>query len=255
MPRALITGANRGLGLETARQLVARGFDVLVAARNQADAERAARSVGEGATPVHLDVTSAESTATLAASLSSEPPLDALINNAGVALDGFDVEVAMRTLEVNYRGPIRVTDALLPRLSPTANIVMVSSGMGELSSVSPELREELLDPELEREDLDDVVAMFLEAVRRGTEDLGGWPASAYRVSKAALNAFTRILDRELDPHQRVNAVCPGWVRTRMGGASAARSEAEGASGIVWAATLPPDGPSGGFFRDGKPIPW
>ena len=97
---------------------------------------------------------------------------------------------------------------------------------------------------------------FVRDVTDGTYRQAGWPQSAYKVSKASLNALTRILAVELAPRRiTVNAVCPGWVRTDMGGRSAPRSVAEGAASIVWAATLAANGPTGGFFRDGKPIPW
>jgi NAD(P)-dependent dehydrogenase (short-subunit alcohol dehydrogenase family) len=132
---------------------------------------------------------------------------------------------------------------------------MVSSGMGELSRFSAELRRRFLDPALTREALDELVREFLAEVAADRPGLGGFPRNAYSVSKAALNAFTRILSRELEPGQRVNAVCPGWVRTRMGGSSATRSLEQGAKGIVWAATLGPNGPNGRFFRDARPIDW
>jgi NAD(P)-dependent dehydrogenase (short-subunit alcohol dehydrogenase family) len=98
---------------------------------------------------------------------------------------------------------------------------------------------------------------FVDDVRRGTYREAGWPGSAYRVSKACLNALTRILAVELAPRRiKVNAVCPGGVKTDMGGASATRSSIpDGAASIVWAATLGKDGPTGGFFRDGRPIAW
>src|SRR5690606_15592727 len=109
------------------------------------------------------------------------------------------------------------------------------------------------DPTLDRARLDALVDEFVARVEKG--DLGGWPRNAYSVSKAALNAFARIAARELGPGRHVNAVCPGWVRTRMGGPAASRSLEQGARGIVWAATLGPEGPTGGFFRDGERIEW
>jgi NAD(P)-dependent dehydrogenase (short-subunit alcohol dehydrogenase family) len=162
--------------------------------------------------------------------------------------------VAERTLETNFRGAVRVTEAFRARLTSSANIVMVSSGMGELRNFSPELRRRLLDPLLTFEVLDELARDFVERVRSGG-DIGGFPRNAYSVSKAALNAFVRLLSRELPSGQRVNAVCPGWVRTRMGGAGASRTVEKGASGIVWAATLEDGGPNGGFFRDSRPIDW
>ena len=251
-PVALVTGANRGLGFEAARLLLLRGWSVLVAARDRESGNEAVEALGKGARFVALDVTDRESVTALSKQL--DGPLSALVNNAGSSFDGFDVGVARRTLEVNYRGPVRVTDTLADKLAPGANVVMVSSAMGELSRFSPELGRRFLDPALGRVELAALVSEFVERVGRG--ELGGFPRNAYSVSKAALNAFTRIAARELAPKGvRVNAVCPGWVRTRMGGKSAPRSLEQGAGGIVWAATLGERGPSGGFFRDGRAIDW
>jgi NAD(P)-dependent dehydrogenase (short-subunit alcohol dehydrogenase family) len=255
MARALVTGANRGLGLEAARQLLARGHEVWIAARDGAAADAQARSLGRGARPLALDVTDAQSIERAEAELAPEVRLDALVNNAGTSFDGFDADIAFRTIDTNYRGAVRVTDAFARRLAPNASIVMVSSGMGELSGTSPELRQRLLDPALTRAELDALVDDFVARVRLGARELGGLPRNAYSVSKIALNAFTRVLSRELPRGQRVNAVCPGWVRTRMGGAAASRSVERGADGIVWAATLGADGPNGGFFRDRRAIEW
>jgi NAD(P)-dependent dehydrogenase (short-subunit alcohol dehydrogenase family) len=228
---ALVTGANRGLGLETARQLHALGWTVALCARDPRAAEdAAARLGGDRALPLPLDVRDAASCAATAASLrASHGRLDALVQNAGVILDGWEDSTGLRsdpatvaaTFDTNALGALRVAQAFLPLLLEGGGgaLVHVSSGMGALS------------------------------------DMGGGMV-AYRLSKSALNALTRVLHAE---HRgqglRVNSVCPGWVRTDMGGASAPRSVEEGARGIVWAATLPPDGPSGGFFRDGRPIDW
>jgi NAD(P)-dependent dehydrogenase (short-subunit alcohol dehydrogenase family) len=255
MPTALVTGANRGLGLETARQLSARGFDVIVTARHGADGARAARELGARASALTLDVADRASIERAVRSLAPDLLLDALVNNAGTSLDGFDGEVAAATIETNYRGAVRVTDALLGRLARNANIVMVSSGMGELHHAAPELGRRLLDPSLTRSALDELVDDFVTHVRDGARDLAGWPRNAYSVSKIALNAFTRLLAPSLREGRRVNAVCPGWVRTRMGGSAASRSVERGAAGIVWAATLGADGPNGGFFRDAHAIDW
>jgi NAD(P)-dependent dehydrogenase (short-subunit alcohol dehydrogenase family) len=252
MATALVTGANRGIGFEVARQLVARDWDVLVAARDRESGPRAASTLGPRARFVELDVADPASVAALAAVL-EDTELAALVNNAGASFDGFDAGVVDRTLNVNFRGPVRVTEALLPRLAPDASIVMVSSGMGELARFSPELARRFLEPKLNREALDRLLAEFRSRVVAG--GLGGFPRSAYGVSKAALNAYTRILARELRAGRRVNAVCPGWVRTRMGGQGAARSVEQGAKGIVWAATLQAGAANGGFFRDGQAIDW
>lgn len=254
MPTALVTGANRGLGLETCRQLLARGYDVLVAARDVQAARDTAEQLGAAARPIALDVTDATSVERAAAEIEAGPKLNALVNNAGVALDGFDIDVVERTLAVNAHGAARVTDALLPQLDSEANVVMVSSGMGELSAAAPALQRTLLEPTLDRKRLFTLLDDFAAAVRANESDLRGWPRSAYRSSKIALNALARIYAKE-HPAMRINAVCPGWVRTRMGGASAARGVEKGAKSIVWAATLEAGAPSGGFFRDGQAIDW
>jgi NAD(P)-dependent dehydrogenase (short-subunit alcohol dehydrogenase family) len=135
------------------------------------------------------------------------------------------------------------------------SVVMVSSGLGEVSCLAPLLRKRFVSPGLARDELVALVRSFVRDVETGRHTEAGWPSSAYQVSKVGLNALTRVLARELAPRRvRVNAVCPGWVRTDMGGAGATRSVEDGATSIVWAAALE-DGPTGGFFRDGRPIPW
>ncbi|HEY0466713.1 MAG TPA: SDR family NAD(P)-dependent oxidoreductase, partial [Polyangiaceae bacterium] len=206
-----------------------------------------------------LDVANAATVSAFARRMASEPPIAALVNNAGASFPGFDAEVAARTLESNYRGPIRVIDALWSSLAPDAKIVMVSSGMGELGNFSAALQRRLLSAELTRAQVEEMALEFVSAVTRGKHTAAGFPSNAYSVSKALLNAFTRVLAREITSSgsaRRVNAVCPGWVKTRMGGSAAPRSLEEGASGIVWAATLSgDDAPNGSFFRDGKAIAW
>jgi NAD(P)-dependent dehydrogenase (short-subunit alcohol dehydrogenase family) len=252
---ALVTGANRGLGRETCRQLLELGFRVIATARNEREGEAVARELGTGAEFQKLDVTDAASVNGLAKSLSERhTTLDVLVNNAGIALDGFDADVAKRTLDVNFFGPMRVTDALLPLVRDGGRIVMVSSGMGEVSSLSAALRERVLSPALTRDELVELMNRFVRDVELGVHTDAGWPSSAYRVSKVGLNALARLLAREQASRNiKVNAVCPGWVRTDMGGRSATRSVEKGAASIVWAATRAEG--SGGFFRDGKPIAW
>jgi len=262
---AVVTGGNRGIGLETCRQLAARGLRVLIACRDPERATDAVAAVAAAAPPgagggveaARLDVADPASVADLAGRLTAEGvSIGALVNNAGVSLHGFDAGVAERTLQTNFFGAARVTDALAPLVARGGRIVMVSSGMGELRIVAPPLRERFLAPDLDRAGLDALARAFVDDVRAGEHAHRGWPSSAYGVSKVALNALVRILAPALRPRGvLVNAVCPGWVRTDMGGASASRSVQQGARGVVWAATLPPDGPSGGFFRDGKPIDW
>ena len=257
---ALVTGANRGLGLETCRQLGERGYRVVLTARNRRDGKAAAAELARSGVVADfrpLDVDDAASARALADGLAVEGRhLDVLVNNAGISRDGFDETVARETIDTNFFGPMRVTDAVQARLRHGSNIVMVSSGAGELSGFSASLRQAILDRALTRERLVEMMETFIAAVATGAYRRDGWPGSAYKVSKAGLNALTRILAHELAPRRiRVNAVCPGWVKTDMGGAHASRSLAEGARSIVWAAVLGADGPTGGFFRDGRSIPW
>ena len=227
---ALVTGGNRGIGLEVCLQLAGAGFIVLLTARDARKANAAAdalRSAGR-VDPLVMDVDDANSIANAAAEVANQyERLDALINNAGINYDTWEtVENAdingtvIETITTNLLGPWRVCQAFLPllRKSRAGRIVNVSSESGSLAHMS-----------------------------------AGPPA--YQVTKAALNALTRTLAGELRGSRiLVNSVCPGWVATDMGGAGGRPVEA-GAAGIVWAATLPNGGPTGGFFRDGKPLPW
>ncbi|ATB31049.1 SDR family oxidoreductase [Melittangium boletus] len=256
---ALVTGGNRGIGFEVCRQLGQRGMRVLLSARDIAEGARATaalRDEGLEVTFEPLDVTSQESIARLADRLGrQELRLAALVNNAGVSLDGFDADVAERTLAVNFFGALHVTERLLPLMAEHGRIVMVSSGLGVLEGLAPPLRQRI-DPPSSKEDVSAFLRAFIADVRDGQHEPRGWPGSAYRVSKLGLNALTRLLADELRPrHLLVNAVTPGWVKTRMGGERASRGVEEGADTLVWAATLPPGGPTGRFFRDRHAIAW
>ncbi len=255
---ALVTGANRGLGLETCRQLAQRDIRVVLTSRDPSTGERAAATLrSDGLEVVYhpLDVTDPTAATRLAETVKAEyGSLDVLVNNAGVALNGFDADVVRQTLAVNFFGAVQVTDAFVPVMGNTGRIVMVSSGMGELSCLSRALRRRFDDTQLTCDTLHELMRTFVDDVETGRYRKQGWPGSAYRVSKVGLNAFTRILAGELSNTEiRVNAVCPGWVRTDMGGRTASRSVASGAKGIVWAATSATE--SGGFFRDGQAIAW
>ncbi|MFD9127239.1 SDR family oxidoreductase [Kitasatospora sp. NPDC059571] len=226
-PVALVTGAARGIGRETARQLAARGHTVLVCARRTEDAVRAAGAMPGTALPHRLDITDRDGVQRLARTVEAEfGRLDVLVNNAAVNYDtgaraaDADLDEVRRTLETNLFGAWLTAEAFLPllRRSRHPRLVNVSSEAGSLAGMG-----------------------------------GGTPA--YGISKAALNALTRKLADELRPDGvLVNAVCPGWVATDMGGPGG-RPVADGAAGVVWAATLPDSGPTGGFFRDGRPLPW
>jgi NAD(P)-dependent dehydrogenase (short-subunit alcohol dehydrogenase family) len=219
MPAALVTGANRGIGLEVARQLAARGFTVIAGAREPARMP----SVDGDVRPVRLDVTDEASIGAVRRDLDA---LDVVVNNAAIHYDTWqrvltaDLDVVREALETNTLGPWRIAIAFadLLRATPHGRLVNVSSGAGSLTGMGD-----------------------------------GHPA--YSISKAALNALTLMLASALRRDGvLVNAVCPGWVATDMGGPGG-RPVAAGAAGIVWAATLPDGGPTGGFFRDGRPIAW
>jgi NAD(P)-dependent dehydrogenase (short-subunit alcohol dehydrogenase family) len=229
---ALVTGANRGLGFETSRQLLAKGLTVILAGRDDAALERARRTLAEPAREramtVRLDVTDTESIAAAQRTVSKTVgSVDVLVNNAAVLL--FEEEDVLsipedayrRTFETNLFGAVEVCRAFVPAmaLARYGRIVNVSSGAGQLATMSAY-------------------------------------APAYSMSKAALNAFTRILAHSYrDTGVLANAVDPGWVRTDMGGPSAPRTAQQGADTIVWLATLPDDGPTGGFFRDRRAVEW
>jgi len=257
-PTALVTGANRGLGLETCNQLHAQGLRIILTSRDPKEGIAASRKLdpeGKDVLYHQLDVTDRGSILSLAKDLPGlAPRLDVLVNNAGIGSWGSDLRKSVHTIETNYVGSRNVTDALLPFLPDGGRVVNVSSGLGELSYLGRELRSRFADPSLTRPELDSLVSSYRSALEAGKGKADGWP-SAYSVSKIALNAHTRILARELLPRRiSVNAVCPGWVRTDMGGPGASRSVPVGARSIVLAATILGDA-TGDFYRDGKRIPW
>ena len=252
---AVVTGANRGIGKAVARQLRETGFRVIATARRADQAD--ALGLELGVEPAILDVTNEQSIAELGEKLAATS-LDALVNNAGASFDGFDEGVARRTLAANFFGARNVTQALLPLLATSARIVMVSSGAGALGTLGDPIRRKLGRLDLDDKELLELAEQYPSEVARGVHERRGWPSNAYKVSKALLNAYTRLLAERLRSNPRgilVNAVCPGWVRTDMGGSAAPRPVDQGARGVVWAARLPPGGPSGGFFRDGRRIDW
>ncbi len=254
---ALVTGGNRGIGREICRQLGERGYHVLLAARNAAESVAVARELALEFTP--LDVTSQASIDRLAESLGRRKlGLDVLVHNAGVMFRRFDAEVARETLAVNFDGPNNLTTALLPHLRPHARIVIVSSGLGDRSVLGPQLRPRFADGALDRAALTTLMHDFVARVAAGDHEAAGWLANAYAVSKIGASMLAQTLARELagDPRQlRINALCPGWVKTAMGGEGAEREVAEGADTAVWLATQGPEGPNGGFFRDRAPASW
>jgi NAD(P)-dependent dehydrogenase (short-subunit alcohol dehydrogenase family) len=230
MPTALVTGAARGIGREVARQLAAQGYAVLVTARSLDAATAAATEVG--GTPLALDVTDPVSVAAAAEAAAERGGLDVLVNNAAAFADWqetaltADLDGLEPVWQTNVVGPWRLAQAFAEQLRASGHgrLVNVTSGAGSHGD-----------------------AQF---------GLAAGPGSAsYAVTKAAANALTRKLAGAL-PEVRVNAVDPGLTATAPGMEEmGARPVAEGAASVVWAATLPDDGPTGGFFRDGQPFPW
>jgi NAD(P)-dependent dehydrogenase (short-subunit alcohol dehydrogenase family) len=223
----VVTGGNRGIGLEVCRQLAELDYDVVLGSRDAEKGERAANSLPGSVTACPLDVADQTSVDAAAGWVAERyGRCDALVNNAAIEYDtderavDADLDRVHQAFETNLFGAWRTALALLDllRASPHGRIVNVSSEGGSLASMG-----------------------------------GGTPA--YNTTKAALNALTRTLAAELRPDGvLVNAICPGWTATDMGG-HGGRPVEEGAATVVWAVTLPDDGPTGGFFRDGRPIPW
>jgi NAD(P)-dependent dehydrogenase (short-subunit alcohol dehydrogenase family) len=229
MKTVLITGANRGIGFETARQLAARGFHVIIGARSGQAGEKALRDLqafGKASLLV-VDVSSSKAIASAASKFGVNGQLDVLINNAGIYPDeGISILTVSReqlatTFQTNTFGPVEMAQAFLPYLkkSPAARVVNISSGYGQLDGLSASV-------------------------------------PSYCLSKLALNGVTIMLAQALKEHGiAVNSMCPGWVRTNMGGSTAPRSVEQGADTAVWLAAEADHKLTGKFFRDRKEIPW
>jgi NAD(P)-dependent dehydrogenase (short-subunit alcohol dehydrogenase family) len=226
---ALVTGGNRGIGREVCRQLAHRGLRVVLASRCQSDGEQAARELWSDCAAdvvvVPLDVSDPASIAACTEELTGrDVQVDVLANNAAICPEGrvldLDHDTAEKALRTNLGGPFWLIRAFVPD--------MVRRGYGRVVNVSSEW---------------------------GSFGGGLGGPCGYSLTKAALNALAVKLAQEVSGDIKVNAACPGWVRTRMGGAGAPRGVEQGAETIVWLATLSPDGVSGGFFRDKQLIPW
>jgi len=254
MGRVLVTGGNRGLGLETCRQLSQLGFEVLLAARDEQAGQAAARSLGSGKVrALQLDVSDARSVDRVARFLADQACSWMLGQQRGGVAPRHQPRHRPGHLEVNYYGVVRVTDALLTSLAPSANVVMVSSGMGELSGFGEALRARLTDPELGREGLDALAQECLSGVSEDSLSARGFRktcTACRRPYSTPSRASSATSSQEHAPYQRR---VPRLGTDADGRDQAPRSVEEGAKGIVWAATLGEDGPHGGFFRDGMPI--
>ena len=229
---ALVSGGNRGIGLEICRRLAKDGLSVVLTARDAAKGKAAARALldeGLNLDFQRLDVTSCRSIRSCVSAVAERHGrIDVLVNNAGVLLDprgsrflDTKLETYRDTLEANLFGPLQLAQAVIPLMKANryGRIVNLSSGLGQLSEME-----------------------------QGTP--------AYRISKTALNALTRILAAEFRENNiLVNSMCPGWTRTGMGGEGAPRTPQQAADTALWLATLPDDGPTGGFFRDREAIEW
>jgi len=236
---ALVTGANRGLGFEIARQLADLGITVIIGSRDLEKGEAAAESLANDRRMVHnrhLDVTQATTIqAAIGSIIDQYGRLDILVNNAGIMIDSettileLDLTMFQNTLETNALGPLLLCQACIPYMQENnyGRIVNVASTLGSLTDIATP---------------DSAYSVIL--------------SPAYRLSKTLLNGLTVLIAKELrETNILVNSACPGWVRTRLGGDQAPLMPAQGAETPVWLATLPDDGPRGGFFREKRPIPW
>lgn len=229
---AVVTGGNKGIGFEICRQLAGRGLRVVLTSRDADRGRGAHQQLTDGGADVvyhPLDVDSDDSVSALAGYLENEQGrVDVLVNNAGIMIDvpgdgvlSTSLQTFRETLETNFFGALRMCQAIVPIMQHGhyGRIVNLSSGLGQLDQM-------------------------------------GDGTAAYRTSKAALNTLTRMLATAVSGDDiLVNSMCPGWVRTDMGGPNAARGVETGAETAVWLAMLPHGGPTGGFFRDKAPIPW
>ena len=224
---ALITGANRGIGFAIAQALAEQhGYRVVIGSRDLSNGKEAAEKIKGDASAVAIDLADRQKLSQQIKTITEQhPQIDVLVNNAGIyppgnALD-IDIDTVEEALSIHVVGPWMLVQALVPKMADAGygRVVNVSSGGGSFASgLAPSY-------------------------------------AAYGVSKAGMNALTLQLSKSVPSGVKVNAMGPGWVRTRMGGGGASRSPEEGADTAVWLATLPDDGPTGGFWRDRKSVEW
>ncbi|KAK8916586.1 (+)-neomenthol dehydrogenase [Platanthera zijinensis] len=273
---AVVTGANRGIGLEISRQLAAHGLRVVMASRDSERGRRAAEILqndGLNVKSYQLDVSDRASVESFSKEIVTDyGGIDILINNAGVNFNkGSEnsIEFAQKVMETNYFGTKRITEAMIPVMKPSvygARILNVSSRLGRINGRrnrlgDADLREKLMADECLSETLiDGMVAGFLDQAGDGASALNGWPElfTDYSVSKMAVNAYTRLMAGLLSGRAEggrisVNCYCPGWVKTAMTGWEGNMSPEEGADTGVWAVLLPNQSPTGKFFAERREI--
>lgn len=222
---ALVTGGNRGIGKAVVAGLAEQGYTVLLGSRNLTAGIEAAADMDGDVQAVALNVADRQNLKREVKDILLDyPQIDVLVNNAAILQEGSVLEVPENefdaSMRINVAGPFDLIRLLVPG--------MISRGYGRIVNVSSQW---------------------------GSFAAGLTGPAAYSISKAAINALTVTLARSLPTNVKVNSAGPGWVKTRMGGSSAPRTVEQGASGIIWLATLPDDGPNGGFFQDGKPVEW
>ncbi|KAL0480054.1 (+)-neomenthol dehydrogenase [Acrasis kona] len=269
MKTALVSGGNKGIGYFICKQLAKTGeYKVYLAARDQ---ERGLKAVNEinnevgnkNTEFVSLDVSKDQSVDELIKKIHAKnksEPIDVLINNAGIASkgSGFDQEMAKNTINVNYYGVRRLTDGLLKRklIKQDGRIVVVSSQAGVIGSKDIPKLKPLLDVDnLSFEKIDSIAEGFIDAAADPSSvKEKGWQTNTYSTSKALVNAYIRVLSKDLN-NITINACCPGWCRTDMGGENAVRTSEEGAEVAVWLATAPKDqiDGTGCFYYDNHKI--
>lgn len=236
---ALVTGANRGIGFEIAGQLALKGLTVIIGARDEQEGVGAQKQLVDKGLDVHFNQLDVADTISIMAAISRIEDtfrrLDILVNNAGIMIDAetgileLPMTLLQNTLDTNAFGPLLLSQGCVPIMKKHqyGRIVNISSTLGALTDI--------VNPESDHIEL---------------------RSPAYRLSKTVLNGITALLAKELrDTNILVNAVCPGWVRTDLGGPQAPVSTEQAAETPVWLATLPDNGPTGGFFRERQPIPW
>lgn len=265
---AVVTGANKGVGLAIVRGLC-KEFegDVYLTSRNEDNGRRALATLeAEGLRPKfhQLDIDCAKSIEAMRQHLLEKyGGVDVLVNNAAWAYRAAStvpfLDQAKETVNINFKGTLNLSNALMPMLRPNGRIVNVSSGISSLSLLSEELQERIMKPTLTEEELVGLIDEFIKGVAAGNHTEKGWPHWPNAVSKHGVNALTRIHAREMAKSCKenilINACCPGWVRTDMADDNAPLTPDQGAETPIHLAMLPPWSPNGQFWIDKRVVEW